>query len=491
MKFYRKWILTLGIAAVTPGIAMAGPLTFWKKSDQKPASKATAQSNQKLAEKVAGQLRSARLSGFDIEIEVKNGVCLLKGKIANAGQKQQASQLASAVAGVNRVDNRLSVLDQGAAKSAPTIQQTGATQAPSRVQQAVAQESPSAKRGVKLTGLFKRKGPSDQAVANTVAKAIGQSGLRGHDMNLKVKNGVAYISGKVRSPGDVAIVTQVVSRVPGIRQVDNKLQAPGQQSAIQQTAGRQPGVPAVGDNQGMAEMIAGAIGRSPLANEDIEVRFNGGIATLSGAVGHPEMAQMAELIAGAGPGVQGVKNNLRVVPGAGARPGAPAQFNPALGGRPQFGQAGQPGGPQFGGPGGPQFGQPGRPQYGQPGGRPPIQQVAMQQGYGQGPGGGMIPPMPAPAQRAQGQGASHMAYDNPQLPDYAWPSYASYPNYAALSYPTEYSASAWPYIGPFYPYPQVPLGWRQVQMEWDDGYWNLNFRPRTDKWFWYLDPKNW
>lgn len=26
-----------------------------------------------------------------------------------------------------------------------------------------------------------------------------------------------------------------------------------------------------------------------------------------------------------------------------------------------------------------------------------------------------------------------------------------------------------PYIGPFYPYPQVPLGWRQVQLDGDDG----------------------
>lgn len=31
------------------------------------------------------------------------------------------------------------------------------------------------------------------------------------------------------------------------------------------------------------------------------------------------------------------------------------------------------------------------------------------------------------------------------------------------------------YIGPFYPYPQVPLGWREVQQEWDDGSWFLDF----------------
>jgi len=66
-------------------------------------------------------------------------------------------------------------------------------------------------------------------------------------------------------------------------------------------------------------------------------------------------------------------------------------------------------------------------------------------------------------------------YDQPTLPNYAWPSYAAYPNYAAVSYPRQYSPSAWPYIGPFYPYPQVPLGWRKVTLEWDDGWWYLDF----------------
>jgi len=72
-------------------------------------------------------------------------------------------------------------------------------------------------------------------------------------------------------------------------------------------------------------------------------------------------------------------------------------------------------------------------------------------------------------------GGAAVSYDNPQLPGYAWPSYAASPNYAALTYPKQYSASAWPYIGPFYPYPQVPLGWRKVTLEWDDGWWNLDF----------------
>lgn len=86
---------------------------------------------------------------------------------------------------------------------------------------------------------------------------------------------------------------------------------------------------------------------------------------------------------------------------------------------------------------------------------------------------------------------SNAIYNQPNLPNQSWPTYAQHPNYAAVSYPAQHSASAWPYVGPFYPYPQVPLGWRKAALEWDDGYWNLNFRARTDHWWWYLDPKNW
>ena len=44
----------------------------------------------------------------------------------------------------------------------------------------------------------------------------------------------------------------------------------------------------------------------------------------------------------------------------------------------------------------------------------------------------------------------------PGQPNYAWPSYAPYPNFSAVGYPTAYPWQAWPNIGPFYPYPEVP-----------------------------------
>ena len=85
------------------------------------------------------------------------------------------------------------------------------------------------------------------------------------------------------------------------------------------------------------------------------------------------------------------------------------------------------------------------------------------------------PMAPVPMQGGPSYGGGAPRYDQPNMPNYAWPSYAAAPNYAAVTYPKQYSASAWPYIGPFYPYPQVPLGWRKVALEWDDGLWYLDF----------------
>jgi len=104
-----------------------------------------------------------------------------------------------------------------------------------------------------------------------------------------------------------------------------------------------------------------------------------------------------------------------------------------------------------------------------------ARQVSLQQAQ---PMQGMqAPPQPAYMPGTSG-GIAPATYDHPRLPGYAWPSYAAYPNYAGLTYPRQYSATAWPYIGPFYPYPQVPLGWRKVMLEWDDGWWMLDFKAK-------------
>lgn len=61
----------------------------------------------------------------------------------------------------------------------------------------------------------------------------------------------------------------------------------------------------------------------------------------------------------------------------------------------------------------------------------------------------------------------------PNLPPHAWPTYAPYNNLSRVAYPQAHPYNAFPFIGPYYPFPKVPLGWRKVTLEWDDGYWYL------------------
>lgn len=87
------------------------------------------------------------------------------------------------------------------------------------------------------------------------------------------------------------------------------------------------------------------------------------------------------------------------------------------------------------------------------------------------PGGGIAMPneplpLVQPAMPAYDQGG-------PKMPPYSWPTYAPYPNLSRVAYPEAYPYNAFPFIGPYYPFPKVPLGWRSVKLEWDDGHWYL------------------
>lgn len=482
MLAYRKWILSLGIAAVTPGIALAGPFPFSKSDQSVPQS--AAPDNQKLAEEAASNLRAAKFSGFDIELEVQNGVCLLKGKIATQVQKDQATKVISRVPGIRSVNNQLVVLE-GRQPSAAGAQQFPVRQAvaqgaqPNQIQQAGFFSRSKQTRPTKAEQRAATPQPATgespqqvQQITQGIAQAIQGSGVRGHDIDLRYKGGVATLLGKARSPQDVARLTQVISRVPGVRQVNNQLQAPGMGSPIQQASATTSG----STNQKVAEQIAQALAANRLSGLDIEVRYNAGKATLSGPVPHPQVAMIAHQVAASVPGVLHVENRLTFA----GQPGQPAGY-------PGPGPQGFPGaGPQGANVMPVSHQMPGRPHPGMVAAGAMGGMAASAMGMapgGMGPGAGP---------HAHGGGnPSHLAYDLPNLPNHSWPTYAAYPNYAQVSYPKEYSASAWPYIGPFYPYPQVPMGWRQVQLEWDDGAWNLNFRPRTDRWFWFIDPKNW
>jgi BON domain len=88
------------------------------------------------------------------------------------------------------------------------------------------------------------------------------------------------------------------------------------------------------------------------------------------------------------------------------------------------------------------------------------------------PAGAYAGPMPGEPMPLNGMPAmAPVDPAGPRLPPYAWPTYAPYNNMSRVAYPQSYPYNAFPYIGPFYPFPKVPLGWRKVVLEWEDGHW--------------------
>ena len=211
----------------------------------------------------------------------------------------------------------------------------------------------------------------------------------------------------------------------------------------------------------------------------VGVKYQNGVAWLMGSVTSAEQKEIAEQIARESEGVERVICKLDVKGGQPNQAVQPAEFQPTESGyrpapaaMPMRRVAQQP----AGNAGAPlPYARTMGPNVQTAGYCPPGAEMGM---GGPGGGMGMGGPMGAgPVPAAAGQAVN---YENPQMPGYAWPSYAAHPNYAAVTYPKQYSASAWPYIGPFYPYPQVPLGWRKVTLEWDDGWWMLDFKDCKD-----------
>lgn len=177
-------------------------------------------------------------------------------------------------------------------------------------------------------------------------------------------------------------------------------------------------------NQRMANAIAGYLQASgKFKGCQIEVAYANGLADIWGQVNDPIQRAEAIHIVRTVPGVGGVRERIMV--------GSASAVMPAQGAGPALGPPpGLEGPPPVGGTGLPE----------------PLSIMPM-------------PPIPNPA------------HQPPPMPPYAWPTTAPYNNFSRVAYPTLYPYEAWPFIGPMYPFPKVPPGWRSVKLTWQDGHW--------------------
>jgi BON domain-containing protein len=98
-----------------------------------------------------------------------------------------------------------------------------------------------------------------------------------------------------------------------------------------------------------------------------------------------------------------------------------------------------------------------------------------------GPVPGSVPGEPVPIYQAPP--ATPYDLNPPKMPPYAWPTYAPYNNNSRVAYPNLYPYQSWPFIGPIYPFPKIPPGWRKISLEWQDGYWWYGSNANSHDWW--------
>jgi len=317
------------------------------------------------------------------------------------------------------------------------------------------------------------------AIVSTLKQKQTDGTLKGFDIDLSVEDGKVVIGGTVANQAQLDSVLKAASETPGVKLVENdasvRVKSPAtpalpaaKSSAVMPASANDTVIvdspelliePTRISNEaqsvvspvdaGITSEILGRLGSAQknghLRNFELDISTVGGEVWARGVVATPEQKQLVLGTAQNTPGVRKVIDDVTVS-------GRVRQVSNEVAG---------PSSMPVVGSGAPRAFAPSALTNGSMGG---VQAPVM--------GGPMAP---VPMQGGPGYGGGTPRYDQPNLPNYAWPSYAAHPNYAAVTYPKQYSASAWPYIGPFYPYPQVPLGWRKVALEWDDGLWYLDF----------------
>jgi len=444
--------------------------------------------DQQIGEELMRRLHTAKregnLRGFGIDVRVVGGSIYLAGRVASKEQQELALDIARYIPGAREVVNEL------------TVAQTQIPEPERREAQMIANEL-----GQRLQ--------AEEALGN----------LRNCDFDVKVDGGDVWLTGEVETADQAQLAEETARRIPGVQRVVSALKTATPASVANEqftaTANTAPDTaivpeatlanaafptPATPIDAGPAS--GASTSRQPLVNQLDRMPISSsvpsaGIERSAQAASIPQAAQGANIgltaleqnsEARLTPPAQTAVGGSRFAPAAPlasstgpmvARQAAQATVRPLMPQASPMAAYPMPGYVAY-----PAV-QPAANYYAVANQTPRPLGAARMAAYAGGAvlaapfvavgqaAGAMPPHLPG-----QGQAVVPARYDHPSLPGYAWPSYAAHPNYGALTYPKQYSPTAWPYIGPFYPYPQVPLGWRRVVLKWDDGWWQLNFKSK-------------
>jgi hyperosmotically inducible protein len=126
-----------------------------------------------------------RVSGTDINVQTRNGVITLRGKVATSQEKMAAEEIAKSIDGVASVKNQLQVVASGARKAVDA---------------------------------------KDDDLTKSVKSRISKdTRLKGSDIEVRADNGVVTLTGDAKDLGARARASELARSVPGVKSVKNEI----------------------------------------------------------------------------------------------------------------------------------------------------------------------------------------------------------------------------------------------------------------------------
>jgi len=492
-----------------------------------------------IADELRKQKSLGNLQRFNIDLSVENGVVVYEGRVASAEQIALSMDIARNADGVRDIVNHLDIVRpltnidaafgddaqesrlSDRAENRMVSADVSLQQSQSEAETAEYAPTPAGQPAIEVANAFYQPGEQtpvtpeqiaqDQRIGEILMQKLQQAkqkgGLRGFGIGVHVSGGTVRLGGRVSSPEQQELALDVARRIPGVRLVVNEL------SVVE--------APMFEADSPRREAIARELGQRLQAEDahgnldgcDFNVKVSGGDVWLSGEVASSDQEKLAVETAEKTPGVERVMSALTVAGSQASLASVEVPTNASIDASPAA-AASTSLRPTISHPARITMSPTGPPaRTASVGALPQVAPVVAQLNYpapqarmvnlaaanqtprplglaqmaAYAPAAALAAPLAAIGQAAGGMpshlpGPGHAVvparYDHPNLPGYAWPSYSAHPNYAGVTYPKQYSPTAWPYIGPFYPYPQVPMGWRRVQLKWDDGWWQLNFKSK-------------
>ena len=231
MKSSNATLITLATAAVFAFAPMSASATLAAQSDQSTKPAATPQKvDQALSNRIESHIKADKtLKKYDIDVSVKDAVVTLTGKVRTEAEQARAGRLAH-LAGVTRVDNKLTI-DEDAGRSAADQVESAAKTTGEKTKSAAETAGEKTKSAAETAGAKAKAGAAKTGEVITDAwittkvhsRFTGEDALKGSDIDVDTKDHVVTLKGTVASAAGHARAIEIARTTDGVAKVVDRL----------------------------------------------------------------------------------------------------------------------------------------------------------------------------------------------------------------------------------------------------------------------------